>query len=279
MAERRRVGTADRPLRVVVVGNSTTFMVVPSPSSVDDDPYAGLLDEALLDRGLVARTTLKARWHATVKEVLQRYEEWVCDLLPDVVVINVGVVDCQARVVPTWFYRHVVTWLPGTSEWSTRYRRHAVPVLRRGVRGWQRRTVGRVPLLMSRVPPRTFRRALELLIRRAVRDHRALVLVLDIDGPGPALSRLQPGIECRIAVFNEVIAGVVTSFADERVVLLPTSALVMHDQETLLPDGLHRSPEAHRRVAALVADAVLSHARVLGSSAFEPNGEWAHERG
>jgi lysophospholipase L1-like esterase len=242
-------------------------MVVPPPACVDDDPYPGLLDEALLARGVVARTTLGARWHATVKEVLRRLEEWVRDPLPDVVVVNVGVVDCQARVVPTWLYRHVVTWLPGTSAWSARYRRHAVPVLRRGVRGWQRRTVGRVPLLLSRVPPGTFRRAVELLVRRAVRDHRALVLVLDVDGPGPALLGLQPGITARIAAYNDVLRSLVADLDDERVVLLSTSELVMPDQERLLPDGLHRSAEGHRLVAAALADAIVARQHLLRRTA------------
>lgn len=263
MGERRPVGTADRPLRVVVVGNSTTFMQVPPPACVDDDPYPGLLDEALLERGLVARTILKAQWHATVKEVLRRLEDWVRDPLPDVLVVNVGVVDCQARVLPTWLYRHAVTWLPGTSAWATRYRRHAVPPLRRAVRGWQRRTVGSAPLLLSRVPPGTFRRSVQLLVRRAVRDHRALVLVLDIDGPGPVLRRLQPGITERIAVYNALLAEVVAGFDDERVVLLRTSELVMHDQERLLPDGIHRSALGHRLVATAVAEAVAARQHLL----------------
>lgn len=263
MPERRPVGTAERPLRVVVIGNSTTFMVVPPPSSVDDDPYPGLLDEALLDRGVIARTTLRARWHATVKEVLRRFEDWVRDPLPDVLVVNVGVVDCQARVLPTWLYRHSITWLPGTSGWSHRYRRHAVPTLRRAVRGWQRRLVGPAPLAMSRVPPATFRRAVELVVRRAVKDHRALVLLLDIDGPGPALTALQPGVGGRIARYNEVLRDVVHRYADERVVLLETSQQVMADQERLLPDGIHRSAEGHRLVAQSVADAIVARRHLL----------------
>jgi len=267
VSERRRVGAAGRPLRVVVVGSSTTFMVVPAPQSVDESPYPGLLDELFLDRGIVCRTTLGARWHATAKEVLRQFESWVRDPLPHVVVVNVGMADCQARVVPTWLYRHVVTWLPGTSRWSTLYRRHAVPPLRRAIRRWQRVVVGRAPLALSRVPPTMFRRTMELLIRRAVRDHRALVLVLDIDPPGPAFTALQPGVGARVHAYNTLLHHIVSELDDERVVFVRTSELVAKDPGRLLPDGLHRSAAGHRQVAAAIVEEVLLRSHLLGMDA------------
>lgn len=261
---RRQAGTAGRPLRVVVVGSSVTFMVVPPVAGPDDDAYPALLDEELLDRGITSVTYAHARWHATAKEVLKQTEPWIRDHHPDVVVLNVGFVDCQARVLPTWLYRHAITWLPGLSGLSVRYRQRVVPHLRRAIRTWQRVTVGHVGLRLSRLAPGPFRRAVQRLVRQAVRDHSALVLVLDIDGPGPALQHWQPGIDARIASYNAILADVVRGLDDPRVVLLPTSSVVMGDQERLLPDGIHRSAEGHRLVAAAVADAVAVHVGLRG---------------
>lgn len=254
----------ERPLRVVVVGSSVTFMVIPRATHADDEPYPGLLEEALLDRGVVARTHLHARWHATVKEIRSQTEPWIRDHLPDVVILNVGFTDCQARVLPTWLYRHTVAWLPGLSRGAVLYRSTVFPVVRSLVRHVQRALVGRVGLRLSRVPPPVFRRAVTFMIKQPLRDHGALVLVLDIDGPGPALSHWQPHIGERIEAYNRLLEDVVDAVADPRVVLLRTSELVMSDQPNLLPDGIHRSSDGHRRVAEAIADAVLRHAALVG---------------
>lgn len=262
-AARLAPGTAERPLRVVVLGSSTTFMVVPRPDTVDDEPYPGLLDEALCQRGVVARTTLHGRWHATAPECARRLEEWVRDPLPDVLVVNLGMADCQARVLPTWFYRNVHSWLPGFSGPATAYRRRVAPRLRRAVRAWNRLAAPHAPLALSRVRPSVFRRAMELLVVRPVRDFRVLVLVLDIDPPGPAIERAQPGLAGRVTAYNRVLADLVRDRDDPRVQLVRTSELVADDPQRLLPDGLHRSAEGHRRVAAALADAVVSRWSLL----------------
>jgi lysophospholipase L1-like esterase len=239
-------------------------MVVPAPVADDEEAYPALLDEALLDRGLTSVTHHHSRWHATVKEVLHQTEPWIRDHHPDVVVLNVGFVDCQARVLPTWLYRHSITWLPGLSRASQRYRRHAIPTLRLLVRHWQRLTVGRVGLPFSRVPPGPFAHAVKRIVKQALRDHRSLVLLLDVDGPGPALSRWQPGIASRIDAYNDLLSVIAQSFDDPRVVLLRTSRTVAEDQAALLPDGIHRSAEGHRRMAGAIADAVVANAGLLG---------------
>jgi lysophospholipase L1-like esterase len=248
---------------VAVVGNSCAFMVVPRPATVDDEPYPGLLEEALLDRGVVSRAMLNAQWHTTAKEAVGRLEAWVRDPLPDVLVVNLGVVDCQARVAPTWLYRHVYAWLPGLTGWSTSYRRRVVPWLRRAVRLWVRFGSRHAPLWLSRVSPKTFRRSVELLVQRASRDFRVLVLVLDIDGPGEPFERVQPGIGERIAAYNSVLADLVAARRDERIVLLRASETVAGDLEGLLPDGLHRSAAGHRLLADQIADAVVDHWHLL----------------
>lgn len=253
-----------RPLRVVVVGSSVTFQVAPDPVTVDDAPYPGLLDGALRDRGVEAVTQLRARWHATAKEVLARHEPWVRDALPHVVVLNVGFPDCQPRTVPTWLYRHVITWQPGLSGASVRYRARVVPLLRRVVRRWQQLVAGRLPLRLSRLSPAAFRRAVTRTVRHSVRDHRALVLVLDIDPPGPAVQRLMPGLDARVAAYNAVLADVVRAAGDERVVLVRTSELVAADPEALLPDGIHRSAAAHRLVAERLADVITENGALVG---------------
>jgi lysophospholipase L1-like esterase len=273
-AGRRRPGTTGRPLRVVVVGSSTTFMVVPAPRGVDEEAYPALLDECLLDRGVVATTTLHAKWHATVKELLGYYEPWVRDHFPDVLILNVGMADCQARVLPTWLYRHTMTWDTGSSNAAVRYRAFVVPTIRRAVRRWQMLLSGRAPLAASRVPPEMFRRGIARFVRHAARDHGALVLVLDIDPPGEALLRLQPRLDERVRRYNAVLQQVVDEATPGTARLVSTSKIVSRDTSTLLPDGLHRSAEGHRLVAEHLADVIVAQAACLGlpdlPTAMEP---------
>ena len=262
---RPRRGTVDRPLRVVVVGSSTVFMTVPRPKPQDDSaPYGVLLREALLARGIAAQVDIHARWHTTIREVLPRFEEWVRDHFPDVVVVNLGMAECQARVVPTWLYRNSVTWLPGMSDAAVAYRRHAAPRLRRLIRRWQQATVGHVPLRGSRVPPRVFERALRRFVRLCTDDLGATVLLLDIDPPGPRVLELQPGLDRRVAAYNRILGRVVAD-TDGAAALLETSKVVSADAEALLPDGFHRSTEGHRRVAQVLADAIAARLDTSGS--------------
>lgn len=260
MADRPPPGTDARPLRVVVLGSSTAFMVVPKPTSSDEAPYGALLDEALRRRGVVSRTDVHTQWHATVREVLPRFESWVRDHFPDVVVVNLGINDCQARVLPTWLYRHLITWSPGLSKASVAYRERVVPTLRRRAREYQRWAAPRVPLQGSRVRPVVFERAVLRLLRWCVRDLGAQVLVLDIDAPGPQLRHWQPGIEDRVTAYNELLRRAVSR--QQGAHLVRTSAVVAADPDALLPDGLHRSAAGHRLVAEAVAEAITALPRL-----------------
>src|SRR6478672_9384208 len=88
-------GTVERPLRVVVVGSSAVFMTVPRPKPQDDAaPYAVLLREALMGRGITAQVDIHTRWHTTIREVLPHFEPWVRDHFPDVVLVNLGMAEC-----------------------------------------------------------------------------------------------------------------------------------------------------------------------------------------
>lgn len=267
MADRRAVGTPGRPLRIVVIGNSAVFLTVPPLEGRDDDPYARWLPEALLDRGVHATVVQHAQWHATVLEVLPRFEAWVRDELPDLVVVNLGIVDCQARVLPTWLLRNSMTWLPGQGGFARIYRRRVVPSLRPRIRGWQRFWAGRVGPRASRVRPAVFERAMTRLVQLSVSHANAHVLLLDIDDANERLLHWMPGLQERIDRYNAILQRVAGGAAGGRATLARTSRVVATDPERLLPDGIHRSSEGHRVVAEALADQVVRLGPVLGLQA------------
>jgi hypothetical protein len=265
VADRRQVGTPERPLRVAVVGNSCVFMTVPPPEHVDDDPYPGWLREMLLDRGIASDVVVHSQWHTTVTETLPRFERWIRDELPDLVIVNLGIVDAQARVLPTWLLRNTMTFLPGQGGVAQRYRRRVAPHLRTGVRAWQRVWAGRVGLQWSRVRPTVFERSMARLVGLCARQCNAHVLVLDIDDTNDVLLHWMPGLQERVDHYNVLLERVVAG-SQGTATLLRTSQVVAADPARLLPDGIHRSAEGHRRVAAAIADAVVAVGPTLGLS-------------
>ena len=59
------------------------------------------------------------------------------------------------------------------------------------------------------------------------------------------------------ANYNAIIERVAGAGPDGRVAVLRTSTLLAPEPGRLLPDGLHRSAEGHRLVAAAIADAIV----------------------
>lgn len=255
MVERPQLGTRERPLRVVVVGSSAAFMVQPPPTTSDEAPYGRLLPEYLLARGIVADVTVHSQWHATIREILPRFEPWVRDHFPDVVVVNLGMAESQARVLPTWLVRNVMTWDVGMSTPAHLYRRTVVPRLRRLVRNVQQRLVRHVGLWASRVPPQRFVRSMSRLATMSTKGLGAEVLLLDIDPPGERVVHWLPGLNDRVAAYNQLLEQVAIGVPGTRVVRT-SSVIDPRRVQELLPDGLHRSAEGHRRVADLIADEI-----------------------
>ena len=262
MAERQPVGTPGRPLRITVIGNSCVFLTVPAPGHRDDDCYPGWLEELLHAHGVTARVTVHSQWHATVKEALPQFESWVRDELPDVVIVNFGIVDAQARVLPTWLLRNTMTWLPGNGAVAVRYRTRVVPRLRPAVRGWQRFWAGRVGPRASRVRPSVFTRSMSRLLQLCTRQCNAHALVLDIDDTNEVLLSWMPGLQQRVDRYNGLLERVVAQHPGSS--LLRTSRVVADDPERLLPDGIHRSAEGHRLVADRIVEELLSLKDVMG---------------
>lgn len=253
MADEQQLGTTDRPLRVVVIGSSTVFLTVPPATERGDDVYAGWLQRDLRALGVEAGVVVHSQWHATVREVLPRFEEWVHDELPDVVVVNLGMADCQARVLPTWLLRNTMTWLPGQGAVAARYRAGVVPRIREPMRHWQRFWAGRVGERASRVRPAVFVRSMSRLVSLTVKQCNADVLLLDIDPPNARLLHWMPGLDQRVDRYNRLLEQVVAAGPAGRVQLVRTSSVVAAEPDRLLPDGLHRSAAGHRLVSAHLA--------------------------
>lgn len=236
-------------MNVLVLGSSVARMVVPTRPTRDDGTYGEWLER--LAPGV--RVANESRWYELLDEGSRRFRFELRASMPDVVVVDYGVLECQPAVVPTWLSRHCMTWDQGLGPAARRYRRRLVPLVWPALRSWQRWAAARAGTRTWRMPPQRFAAELHQLIETARHD-RAVVLVLDLPPFGARMDHHLPGLQPRRAIYQRVFADVVASFDDPEVRLVPVSTIADElGVEATVPDGLHLSPAAHRRVAELLA--------------------------
>lgn len=243
-----------RPLRVHVVGNSAAVMVEPEHGPRDGGVYAEQLPGLLAARGIPCVVTCSATWMGRIDEHLRRYERDVRNTFPDVLVVNVGVLEAQPAVLPASVVRHLQTWRRSSRRTALRYRRHVAPHLWRALRGYQRWAAAHAGDRTHRLGPQRFATDVRRLVDLVRKDCGSLVLLLDIDPPGARVEHWLPTVSARVAHYNDLLAGVAASY-DEHVRLVRAGATVT-DPASELPDGLHRSSAAHGTTARLLADEI-----------------------
>ncbi len=242
-----------RRLRVVVAGGSVSLFVVPRGTR-EEGTYGELLPALLAGDGLEVEVRHTGQWFDLVSDLRRRYEVAVRNQFPDVLVLNYGMGECQPNVVPTWLARHFQSWDRSSHPAALAYREHVAPATWHRLRAVQQRT--------SRWP--TYRLSAERYVtelRKVVtmaRDETAcLVLLLDLDPPGPRWEHWIPGMTERHRQFQEAQDRFVREQDDPMVRSVRVGRHVEeHGFDVLLPDGIHRSPLGHRLTAAALAEEV-----------------------
>jgi len=164
-------------------------------------------------------------------------------------VIQYGTVEMQPNVVPTALSRHLTRNVPARRGLEGRWHRHVVSHVWPAARAFQRWASPRVGQHGWRVPPHRFAAELGRLVEVA-RAAGSRVVILDIHAPGPTYRYFFPGIERRWRTLQDVLLGVVESFAtDPGVALLRASEVVASFGDDHVPDGMHWTPELHQAVA------------------------------
>ncbi len=255
-----------RRWRVLVLANSVSLMV-PGRTSRLDGPYGEVLEQLLRAEGIDAEVRNGGRWYEQIDRGVRRYQEHERAWSPDVVVVQYGINECQAPVLPRAVHNHFMTWDTGVRRPARAYRHRVAPLVWARLRAYQRWATARVGMHGWRMDPQRFAAHLSRLIALARWDHR-LVLVLDVNPPGPRLVRHLPGIAARRDRYQEVITDTVAAADDPDARLVATSAVADEtDIDAALPDGLHWSPAAHHRVAELLAAEITPWIRAHESRA------------
>jgi lysophospholipase L1-like esterase len=244
-----------RPLKVHVVGSSVSVFVEPAHGNRDDGgTYGEQLAHQLTAAGVPTVTTHTSIWFGIVKMALPRYEWDVRDRFPDVLVINFGMGEAQSNVLPHWAVRHFTTWHLTSRRGARFYRTRLLPRVWKAARAYQR-WAGRLDKdLTFRQRPESFLSDMRRIITMARKEVGCLVLLVDLDPVGPRIEHWLPGMARRAERYQRLLEQLADEFDDD--VRLVRASSTVDDVDALLPDGLHRSVEGHRRTAAMLAEEV-----------------------
>lgn len=253
------------PLRVLVVGASMTYMVVPPRAGPSEGNYVQHLRRLLAARGEPAHVMLRSRWYGRVDEHLRAFEAGIRDRLPDVVVLDIGEGSSHPRIIPNVLTRHLLTWDRTSRLGARAYRTHVADRIWRVLRQVQRFAARHAPLGLSRLPPGRFRHDAARLVDLIRTETGAAIVVVGVDPAGPRARYWLPGLDERARHYDRLLQQLVATTADPGITYLPRAvdtAVVPVDD--LLPDGLHRTAAGHRMLAERLVDVVLeiaAHAR------------------
>lgn len=248
--------TREDTWRILVLGNSITTQVARRTRA--DGTYSQALEWLLRDSGYHTAVRNAGRWFDEIDQGMERFVEQEFATFPDVLIVHYGFNEMRSYVLPRRVLQHFTrmrlhTWDEGITRVGRTHRQFIVPRLWPLVRRYQQVASTSVGQRLWRMTPERFARELRRLIGLA-RHERMLVLVADINPPGPKIAHFLPGVADRSALYQRTITETVLGFDDEDVRLVQVSNVVNDlGIEQALPDSLHLSPLAHQGVAAMLA--------------------------
>jgi lysophospholipase L1-like esterase len=235
-------------MRVLVIGNSVALYV--RPRAPGARPYGHRLTALLSSEAdRPGQLEIWAGNSLTVADLLRDFEDRLIGVAPDVVVVNVGIVECTPRAVPQRLRR---SYVRGRTSWQ-RLWITAESIIRRPILA----LTGGAPAMT----PAAFGTALQRLVEVARGESGARVFCLGLPPTSDRIIVDVPGMAECIRTYDAVVQAVSNAAGATYV---NVAALVAREGlETALPDGIHFSDRGHEAVAQEIA-------RLVGSTDGAP---------
>ena len=250
--------SAERPLSVVVLGNSLSVLSLPGRTGGEDGSYAEVLRDSLAKSGVPVNVHLAGRWFDFATSAVGRYERDVRSHLPDVLIVQYGLNELQPWLIPVPVIRHLMSNQTAKRPIGPWYRQRLQKRIWKVVRAYRKAASGVVGMRTWQTTPNRFREAMHQIIRASRHDSRPLVLVLDIDQPGAALAHHLKRLPERHRVMQQVLRDVVDGFDDPDIRLVEASRIRDEAGDGATADGMHYTPKGHRAIGEVLATDILN---------------------
>jgi lysophospholipase L1-like esterase len=249
------LGDVEPPVRIHVLGNSVGYFIRPPRERHEDGTFAEVLERELLDRGVRAIVTNASSWTLFSSEVVKRPAPLVLHYQPRILIVALGMFECQRKTLPTAVFRWLYTDTP-QGGLNLRIRALIGP---RIISIYKRLT----PLVLDRirmphrVAPRRFESEMAALVALARKECGADVFLLTISPPGDRIAATLRDIRESADKFDDILRRVADD-AGEGVRVIEIAPLVNEGPpDVVLPDGFHFNVEGHRRLGVMLADEVM----------------------
>ena len=242
-------------MRVVAIGDS---LALPRSDPQDvvrwEETWPYQLNCLLRESAIDAEVINCGSRRRTVDTLVSGFEEDVVLKRPDVVILQVGVVDCAPRVISRRL-RKMMAFLPPKLRERIIRRRSANRV----------RIIERDPLRRVYTKPDSFSEFLSgLIVRLEALDRQPRVIVLPIIGDAALMERKSPGFGANVELYNGLwmrfceAAGAIWVSPDEIVG-------GTHRTDFLCADGVHLTPKGNHRVASVLVGRILVRSKPIDS--------------
>lgn len=226
--------------------------VRPPAAGLSDGPYP----ELLLREGWQVYNTSRAA--ITVEEAIANVDDDVVAIMPDVVVLQFGVVEVCLRRSVRWIHNYPIINYYNNTHLGRRY----VPIKSRWrwthwLCAWLNKAISvtatKIGVQWQWISNERFIEAIEFLVRLLLKETRATVLVMGISPLSRRVERLLNGSSECIQAANHALADSCTALGP-RVYFVDVERLIGDERvEELVPDGVHFSADGHKLVSGLLS--------------------------
>lgn len=261
------------PIRILVRGSSTVSWIARVEPGRISHAYPRELETAMHQHGWSVQVRASSPLAASSLHILRDADDDIFAWDPDVIVLNIGHMECLHMLIPRPIARHIFTRTARPGRWRQIYRRSLL---------WASYSVAtKVQARLERfVEPWVFRRRRNAVIAHAnqyidfaARNGHPLIVVMGLLPPSTPV-KIFPGLVGRLNKMNEAFRGLVAQRAEESVVWFDPADALRADgppPEQSIGDGMHFTPQAHvtvgRGLARVVETWVTQEANFTSATA------------
>jgi lysophospholipase L1-like esterase len=227
-------------IKITIIGNSVALRVRPPEKYPHNENYTLLLNKKLKKKypDLFFQIDNFSKGASTIKDKFTSVDDFV-SRLPDIYILNIGVVDACTREIPRWFSLLLSSGNTGFAinffRWinSRLLKKHSAFFVRlRGMKTW--------------VSERNFQEYFTKFIDVLIKDTNAKIIAIPINIADSRVERKLPGSKKNQNRYNHIIKEIIESRGQY---LIDVSTLESREH---YPDGVHYSASGHKVVSELL---------------------------